>query len=35
MYTTYSTPHHYSKMSFKGYLMIAIICLLIAATIGA
>jgi len=35
MYPTYSMPHRYAKLSFKGYLMIAIICLLAASTIGA
>jgi len=35
MYTTHTMPHRYAKLSFKGYLMIAIICLLIASTISA
>jgi len=35
MYTTYSMPHRYAKLSFKGHLMIAIICLLIASTFGS
>ena len=35
MYTTYSMPHRYAKLSLKGYLMIAIICLLIASTFGS
>jgi len=35
MYATYvSTPHRYSKVTFKGYLIIALICILIASTIG-
>lgn len=35
MYASYTMPHRYSKMTFKGYLMIALVCLLIASTIGA
>jgi hypothetical protein len=34
MYASYVTPHRYSKITFKGYLMIALVCLLIASTIG-
>lgn len=35
MYASYTMPHHYTKLTFKGYLILALICLLIAATIGA
>ncbi len=35
MYATYSTPHRYSKLTFKAYLVIALACLLIASTISA
>jgi len=29
------TTHRYSRISYKGYLVMAMICLLIASTIGA
>lgn len=35
MYASYTMPQRYTKLTFKGYLMIALICLLIASTIGA
>ena len=34
MYASYAMPHRYSKITIKGYLMIALVCLLIASTIG-
>ena len=36
MYANYvTTTHRYSRVSYKGYLMIALVCFLIASTIGA
>lgn len=36
MYASYvSTPCRYSKVTFRGYLVIALICAVIASTIGA
>lgn len=36
MYANYVfIPHRYSRVSFKGYLLIGLLCLLIASTIGA
>lgn len=36
MYTNYvSMPHRYAKVTLKGYLLIGLICILIASTFGA
>jgi len=35
MYVQHLMPYRRSRLSLKGYLMIALICLLIASTIGS
>jgi len=35
MYANYAMPHRYSKLTWKGYVIIALVCLLIASTFGA
>lgn len=35
MYANYVTPRRYSKLSIKGYFVIALVSVLISSTIGA
>ncbi len=35
MYANYVRPYRYSKVTPKGYVMMALICVLIASTMGA
>ncbi len=35
MYVDHIMPYRHSRISLKGYLVIALICLLIASTIGS